>query len=93
MLSLVKGAAWIQKCPIKLFFCAGESQTYSYFANIDLSSTGTLQGTVLSPFLLTHHTSLFSYSSQSFHLQDFSDSSAFVGQEAAYRSVVDSFVE
>ncbi|KAI3364622.1 hypothetical protein L3Q82_011403 [Scortum barcoo] len=56
------------------------------------------QGTVLSPFLFILYISDFRFSSQSCHLQKFSDDSAIVGcisrgQEEEYRSVVDRFVE
>ncbi|KAI3373139.1 hypothetical protein L3Q82_006469 [Scortum barcoo] len=44
---------------------------------------------VLSPFLFTLYTSDFRFSSQSCHLQKFSDDSASRGQEKEYRSVVD----
>jgi len=44
-----------------------------------VNSTRVPQGTVLSPFLLTPYTSDVQYSSESFHLQKYSDNSAIVG--------------
>ncbi|KAF7654792.1 hypothetical protein LDENG_00064780 [Lucifuga dentata] len=64
-----------------------------------VSSTGAPQQTVLSPFLFTLYTcSHFNYSSQSCHLQKFSNDSAIAGcinssQENEHRGVVINFVE
>lgn len=44
-----------------------------------VSSRGAPQGTVLSPFMFTLYTSDFNYSSETCHLQRFSDDSAIVG--------------
>ena len=59
-------------------------------------STGTLQGTVLGPFLFILYTSDFRYNSKSCHIQKYSDDTAVVacvrgGQEREYRYLVESF--
>lgn len=61
------------------------------------SSTGTPQGTVLSPVLFTLYTSDLKHNSESCHMQKYSDDTAIVGcirdgQEREYRSLVEDFV-
>ncbi|KAI3371949.1 hypothetical protein L3Q82_006822 [Scortum barcoo] len=56
------------------------------------------QGTVLSPFLFTLYTSDFTYSTDSCHLQKFSDDTAIVGcvsegNDCEYRKVIMDFVD
>ncbi|KAI3374145.1 hypothetical protein L3Q82_006004 [Scortum barcoo] len=48
-------------------------------SDVVVCSTGAPQGTVLSPFLFTLYTSDFTYSTDSCHLQKFSDDTAIVG--------------
>ncbi len=60
------------------------------------SSTGTPQRTVLAPFLFTLYTADFKYSSESCHIQKYSDDTVIVacirsGQEQEYRDLVDAF--
>ncbi|KAI3355776.1 hypothetical protein L3Q82_004348 [Scortum barcoo] len=57
-----------------------------------------LQGTVLSPFLFTLYTSDFTYSTDSCHLQKFSDDTAIVGcvsegNDCEYRKVIMDLVD
>ena len=59
---------------------------------------GTLQGTVLSPFLFINYTADFKYPSESCHLQKFSDDMAIVGHVEdgrgdKYRDPVGNFVK
>ena len=64
-------------------------------SNVVMSNTGAPQGTVLSPFLLTIHTSDFTFNSGRCHLQKFSDDSSIVGcisEDIEYRGVVDGFI-
>ncbi|KAI3371987.1 hypothetical protein L3Q82_006857 [Scortum barcoo] len=61
-------------------------------------STGAPKGTVLSPFLFTLYTSDFTYSTDSCHLQKFSDNTAIVGcvsegNDCEYRKVIMDFVD
>ena len=61
-------------------------------------STGTPQGTVLVPFLVTLYTADFMYRTDSCHLQKFSDDSAIVGliteeDEWEYRGLTQDFVD
>ena len=88
-------AAWIidylTNRPQYVRLCGCES-------DVVLCSTGTPQGTVLSPFLFTLYTSDFRYITDSCHLQKFSDDTAIVGcftkgNELEYRGVITSFVE
>ena len=70
----------------------------SVLSDVVVSTTGALQGTVLSPFLFTLYISDLQYNSESCHLQKFSDDSAVVGcisdgREGEYRVLVDGFVE
>ncbi len=62
-----------------------------------VSSTGALQGTVLSPVLFTLYTSDFKYNSESCHVQNFADNTAIVGcissgHEEEYRKLIQDFV-
>lgn len=61
-----------------------------------MSSTGAPQGTVLAPFLFTLYTADFKYTSESCHIQKYSDDTAIVacirnGQESEYRDLIKAF--
>lgn len=58
-----------------------------------MSSTGALQGTVLSPFLFSLYTADFAYKSASCHIQKYSDDTAVVAcvkgeDEGEYRGLI-----
>ncbi|KAF7691794.1 hypothetical protein HF521_010761 [Silurus meridionalis] len=61
-------------------------------------NTGAPQGTVLAPFLFTIYTADFMFSSETCHLQKFSDDSAIVGlitndDDREYRGLIKNFVD
>ncbi|KAI3367407.1 hypothetical protein L3Q82_026265, partial [Scortum barcoo] len=65
---------------------------------LETLTLGAPQGTVLSPFLFTLYTSDFTYSTDSCHLQKFSDDTAIVGcvsegNDCEYRKVIMDFVD
>ncbi|KAI3376785.1 hypothetical protein L3Q82_000393 [Scortum barcoo] len=67
-------------------------------SDVVVCSTGAPQGTVLSPFLFTLYTSDFTYSTDSCHLQKFSNDTAIVGcvsegNDCEYRKVIMDFVD
>lgn len=77
-----------QESFLEIFQCVRLSDCSS---DVVINSTGAPQGTVLSPFLFTLYTLNFKNSSESLHLQMFSDDSAIVGyiryrQEGEYKS-------
>lgn len=65
----------------------------SCVSGVVMSSTGAPQCTVLGPFLFTHSTADFKYSSESCHIQKYSDNTSLVacirsGQKQEYRDFV-----
>ncbi|KAI3376347.1 hypothetical protein L3Q82_016830, partial [Scortum barcoo] len=68
-------------------------------SDVVVCSTGAPQGTVLSPFLFTLYTSDFTYSTDSCHLQKFSDNDTAIvgcvseGNDCEYRKVIMDFVD